>query len=63
MVSEKKRASNDRYDSKTYKRVYVNFRVSDDTEIMDEFENARLDGKPYRELIWEWYNAYKGTHE
>lgn len=63
MVSESKKAANKRYDEKTYSRITVHFRKDEDAEVIKALADAKASGKPYREFILEWYNAYKETHE
>ena len=38
MVSQSKRAANDRYDSKTYKRFIITLRLDEDKEIINALE-------------------------
>ena len=63
MVSEKKKASNKRYDEKTYTRIIMNFRTEDDAEFLKVLQDARNEGIPYREVLSEWFKAYKKTCE
>jgi len=58
MVSENKRASIDRYDDKTYKRMSIKFRRGDDDEMLQALKNEQEKGCPYRVTLQKWYQAY-----
>ena len=59
MVRESKRRNNDIYDAKTYQAIAIRFRVTDDAEILEILSQAKVNGIPYREVLKEWYEAYK----
>lgn len=53
MVSQSKRAANDRYDSKTYKRFIITLRLDEDKEIINALEEQREEGIPLRHYLHE----------
>lgn len=59
MVSEAKAKANKKYDAKTYTRVTINLRLEEDEDIISVLDHAKEEGIPYREVLKEWYEAYK----
>lgn len=57
--TEKKRDSNRRYDSKTYKRLSMCLRLVDDAEIIEDMEKARESGLSYRQWLNNLWNQTK----
>lgn len=53
MVSQSKRAANDRYDSKTYKRFIITLRVDEDEKIIKALEKQREKRIPLRRYLQE----------
>ena len=50
-VTEARRAANDRYDAKTYKRVVFALRIKDDADIIEDIESAQSEGAALREWL------------
>lgn len=50
-VTEARRAANDRYDAKTYKRVVFALRIKDDADIIEDIESAQSEGATLREWL------------
>ena len=55
--NEKRKASNERYDVKTYKQFNIKLRISDDNEIIESIQQAVREHKPVREWLSELYHG------
>lgn len=58
-VSESKRAANNRYDAKTYKRISFALRVQDDADIIRSIEAAQDEGASLREWLRDLFDNTK----
>lgn len=52
-VTQAQREAIERYESKIYKKYLIRLRIDEDKEIIEAFEKAKKDGRPYRELLRE----------
>lgn len=50
-VTEARRAANDRYDAKTYKRITLSLRRQDDADIIESIKSAQSEGANLREWL------------
>lgn len=57
--NEKKRVTNEKYDTKTYKRFSLKLRIVDDAEIIEDMEKARESGLSYRQWLNNLWNQTK----
>lgn len=49
-VSEARRSANDKYDAKTYKKIFLILRLEDDADIIKDIEDAQGAGLSLR--VW-----------
>ena len=59
MVSEAKKKASRKYDAKTYKQVNARLRMDEDGDMIADLDKAIESGLSYREVLKEWYEAYK----
>lgn len=58
-ITEARRAANDRYDAKTYKRYMFLLRLQDDADIIRDIEAAKSRGISLREWLHDLYDRAK----
>ncbi len=54
-VSDAKREANQRYDSKTYKKVLIALRIDEDADIIASMQEAKDNGISYRDWLRELF--------
>ncbi len=54
--TEKRAASNKRYDAKTYKRINFSLRLEDDADIIEDIEAAQREGLSLRQWLRYLWN-------
>lgn len=60
MVSEKKQASNKRYDDKTYKHIMFKLRYDSDADLIEEIQALTSNGGSKREWLRDLKNGGTG---
>lgn len=58
-VSEARRNANDRYDAKTYKKIFLILRLDDDADIIGDIEDAQSNGLSLRMWLRGVYDKAK----
>ena len=58
-VTEARRAANDRYDAKTYRKISFAIRVEDDADIIRDIEEAKSNGISLRQWLRNLYDNRK----